>query len=444
MNAQRGFARRLLAVAVVSGALFLLVVGLFSLLIFRSLSSRLTESVLAESRADAESIARRLAKGNAPPLRVSETTRATDLYLHSVLQEKRTVEYITVTDREGRRLFEGRAEGRRTFVDEPPTPALDLPDGTGRRSTQTSRDYDIAVPIENIGFLHVGVSKDAVASRLETLRAGLARKTAFAALAALAALAATDVFVWRLLERNRRLEEARLEDRRLSELGTVAAGLAHEIRNPLHSLGLTLQNLEERFPFEEERFAGARSEVRRLDRLVSDFLLYARPLPLHAEEIALPAFLREACTLASMEGRQKGVAVELGPVADATVRWDAGKMRQVLWNVLRNGIEACTGVPPERRRVLLEGAEEEGGTVIVRVRDEGEGIPAAVLAEIPALFRTTRKGGTGLGLMVASRIVKEHGGTLVIDSREGAGTNVRITLPREAPVAGAAPGTVSA
>jgi len=78
------------------------------------------------------------------------------------------------------------------------------------------------------------------------------------------------------------------------------------------------------------------------------------------------------------------------------------------------------------------------------VRDEGEGIPAAVLAEIPALFRTTRKGGTGLGLMVASRIVKEHGGTLVIDSREGAGTNVRITLPREAPGAGAAPGTVSA
>ena len=435
MSAERGFARRLLAVAVVSGAVFVVVLGLFALLIFRSLSSRLTESVLAESRADAESIARRLATGSAPPLRVSETTKATELYLHSVLQEKRTVEYITVTDREGRRLFEGRAEGRRTFFDEPPTPALDLPDGTGRRSTQTSTDYDIAVPIENIGFLHVGVSKDAVAARLEALRADLARKAGLAALVALAALAATDVFVWRLLERNRRLESARLEDRRLSELGTVAAGLAHEIRNPLHAIGLTLQNLEERFPAEERRFEGARSEVRRLDRLVSDFLLYARPLPLRVEELSLPAFLREACALAAVEARQKGIAVDVGEAPDATVLWDAGKMRQVLWNLVRNGVEASAGVPPERRRIVLEASPDGEDAVVVRVRDEGEGIPAGVLAEIPALFRTTRKGGTGLGLMVASRIVKEHGGTLAIRSREGEGTTVELRLPREAAAA---------
>ena len=427
MKPERAFARRLLAVALVSGALFLVVLGLFAVLIFRSLSSRVTESVLAESRADAESIARRLAKGGAPPLRVSETTNATELYLHSVLQEKRTVEYITVTDREGRRLFEGRAEGRRTFFDEPPTPALDLPDGTGRRSTQTSSDYDIAVPIENIGFLHVGVSKDAVAARLEALRADLARKAGFAALAA---LAATDVFVWRLLERNRRLEEARLEDRRLSELGTVAAGLAHEIRNPLHAIGLTLQNLEERFPAEEGRFAGARSEVRRLDRLVSDFLLYARPTPLRPEELSLPAFLREACALAAVEARAKGIAVDVGEAPEAVVRWDPGKMRQVLWNLVRNGVEASASVPPERRRIVLEAVAEGDESVLVRVRDFGEGIAPAVLAEIPALFRTTRKGGTGLGLMVASRIVKDHGGTLAIHSREGEGTTVELRLPR--------------
>jgi len=434
VTAEPGSARRLLAVALVSGGLFLLVLGLFALLIFRSLSSRLTESVLAESRADAESIARKLAAGSAPPLRVSETTRATELYLHSVLQEKRTVEYITVTDREGRRLFEGRAEGRRTFFDEPPTPALDLPDGTGRRSTQSSSDYDIAVPIENIGFLHVGVSKDAVAGRLEALRADLARKTGLAALVALAALAATDVFVWRLLERNRRLEETRLEDRRLSELGTVAAGLAHEIRNPLHALGLTLQNLEERFPSEETRFAGARSEVRRLDRLVSDFLLYARPTPLRVEELALPSFLREACALAAVEARQNGIAVDVGSVSETAVRWDPAKMRQVVWNLVRNAVEASAAVPPERRRIVLEGETAGGETVVLRVRDAGEGIPPALVAELPALFRTTRKAGTGLGLMVASRIVKEHGGSLALRSREGEGTTVEIVLPREAPV----------
>jgi signal transduction histidine kinase len=431
VRAERGFERRLLAVSVVSGGLFLLVLGLFALLIFRSLSSRLTDSVLAESRADAESIAKRLAGGGAAPLRVSETTQATALYLHSVLQEKRTVEYITVTDRDGRRLFEGRAEGRRTFFDEPPTPALDLPDGTGRRSTQTSSDYDIAVPIENIGFLHVGVSKDAVAARLEALRADLVRKTGFAALAALMALAATDVFVWRLVERNRRLEDARLEDRRLTELGAVAAGLAHEIRNPLHAIGLSLQNLEEKFPEEERRFAGARSEVKRLDRLVSDFLLYARPLPLKTEEAELRSFLLEACAFAALEAREKCVVIETGEVADVAVRWDAAKMRQVLWNLLRNGIEACASVPPERRRVSVEAAlADRDDIVLVRVRDTGEGIPEDFRREIPALFKTTKKGGSGLGLMVALRIVKEHGGTLAIASRLGEGTSVELRIPR--------------
>jgi signal transduction histidine kinase len=339
------------------------------------------------------------------------------------------VEYITVTDRDGRRLFEGRAEGRRVFFDEAPTPALDLPDGTGRRSTQTSSDYDIAVPIENIGFLHVGVSKEAVAVRLESLRSDLVRKTAFAALAALLALAASDLFLWRLLERNRRLEEARLEDQRLTELGTLAAGLAHEIRNPLHAIGLDLQNLEERMPAEKDRFAGARGEVRRLDRLVSDFLLYARPLPLHREELALPSFLREAGLLAALEGREKGVVIETGEVADVVVQWDPAKMRQALWNVLRNGIEACAAVPAERRRVVMEARTGQEGRVVVAVRDTGEGIPEDVLPLIPALFKTTRKGGTGLGLMVVLRIVREHGGKLGIASRRGEGTTVELDLP---------------
>jgi len=427
VTAEPGSARRLLAVALVSGGLFLLVLGLFALLIFRSLSSRLTESVLAESRADAESIARKLAAGSAPPLRVSETTRATELYLHSVLQEKRTVEYITVTDREGRRLFEGRAEGRRTFFDEPPTPALDLPDGTGRRSTQSSSDYDIAVPIENIGFLHVGVSKDAVAGRLEALRADLARKTGLAALVALAALAATDVFVWRLLERNRRLEETRLEDRRLSELGTVAAGLAHEIRNPLHALGLTLQNLEERFPSEETRFAGARSEVRRLDRLVSDFLLYARPTPLRVEELALPSFLREACALAAVEARQNGIAVDVGSVSETAVRWDPAKMRQVVWNLVRNAVEAM----PEggQLKVSLAAGRDESHEITIRVQDSGPGISAQLRPHLFEPLHSTKPLGIGLGLVTARRFVEAHGGLLAsVDVPSGACFEIR--LPR--------------
>ena len=432
MDAARRFERRLLAVSIASGLLFLLVLAAFSILIFRSLSSRFVASALEESRADAESIARKLASPSAA-LRVSERTKETELYLHSVLQEKRTVEYIAVTDREGRRLYEGRAEGRREFFDERPTPSLDLPDGTGRRSTETSRDYDIAVPIENIGFVHVGVSKDAVEARLKSLRSDLVRKTAFCGLIALAALAATDVFLWRLLERNRKLELARADDRRFRELGEVAAGLAHEIRNPLHAIGLSLQNLQDNYPGETERFSLTRSEVKRLDRLVGDFLAYARPSPLRLEDFSLSSFLKETCDLASFESKGRGVDVRCEAVPEGTVRWDSGKIRQVVWNLIRNAVDASTAAagPAFRKEVVLAALRADGA-VEIRVTDRGEGIPEETLRKIPSLFFTTKKGGSGLGLMVASRIVQEHGGTLSISSRAGEGTSVSVRLPERA------------
>ncbi len=433
MDTARGFERRLLAISAISGLLFLLVLAAFAMLLFRSLSSHFVESVLEESRADAETIARRLASPSAP-LRVSERTRETQLYLHSVLQEKRTVEYIAVTDREGRRLYEGRAEGRREFFDEHPTAALDLPDGTGRRSTETSRDYDIAVPIENIGFVHVGVSKDAVEKRLRSLRSDLLVRAAICGFIALTALAATDILLWRLLERNRKLEIARAEDRRFRELGEVAAGLAHEIRNPLHAIGLNLENLRDRFPSENDRFDLARSEVKRLDRLVADFLAYARPSPLRLEEFSLAPLISETCELASFESKGRGVGIACAPVPESTVRWDRGKIRQVIWNLVRNAVEASSpgaaGTPPGEVRL---DASRDDGFVEIRVIDRGEGMSKETLGRVPSLFFTTKKAGSGLGLMVATRIVQEHGGTLSIDSRLGEGTSVTIRLPQRAP-----------
>jgi signal transduction histidine kinase len=412
--------------------MFLAVLGLFAFLIFRSLSSRLTESVLEQSRAEAETIAQKLASsGSGPPFRVTERTRETESYLHSVLKEKSTVEYITVTDREGHILFEGRSEGRRTFLEERPT-SVDLPDGTGRRTTSTERDYDIAVPIENIGFLHVGVSKEAVAGRLEALRADLVKRTAFAGAVALVALAVSDALLWWLLERNRRLELERLENRRLSDLGALAAGLAHEIRNPLHAIGLSLQNLQGQLPSEARRLAGAQAEVRRLDRLVDDFLLYARPAPLKLENFSLPAFLTQTITLVTPEATERGVRVREANPPDVTVRWDEGKVRQVLWNLLRNAMEAASADGRRGQEVTLSAGLEARDRIALKVEDRGPGIVPDVLARLPSLFYTTKKGGSGLGLMVASRIAKEHGGDLQIASRSGAGTVVTVTLPRSA------------
>jgi signal transduction histidine kinase len=425
----RGFERGLLAVWIGSSALFLLVLGLFAVLIFRSLSSRLTQNVLEESRADAESIARRLAPSGGEPLRVTEKTRDTELYLHSVLQERRTVEYITVTDRQGRQIFSGRAEGSRRYVDAPATGGgLEAPDGATRHVTEAERDYDIAVPIEKIGFLHVGVSKDAVEKRLETLRADLVRQTAFAGAVALAALAASDVFLWRVLRRNRRLEAVRREDRRLSELGALAAGLAHEIRNPLHAIRLNLQTLEEKLPGREAAIDLSLSEVQRLNKLVSDFLLYARPPRLVPAELALAPFLAELAALVTLEFRERGVSVQAGAAPEGTVVWDAGAMRQVLWNLLKNAAEASAQAG--ERIVELDAAVLPGDRIRLTIADRGPGIPQDVAAKLPSLFFTTKKAGSGLGLMVASRIVREHGGSLELTPRPGGGSIAVVGMPR--------------
>jgi signal transduction histidine kinase len=435
--ADKRFQRQVLLMLAGSGALFLAVLGVFAWLLFRSLSSRVVESVLAESRADAEQIAQRLSP-NAGGFHVTERKRETESYLHAVLQEKRTVEYITVTDRAGQLIFEGSAVGRRRFPEGRPLPNPDLPGGTGSVTTRSERAYDIAVPIENLGFLHVGVSKDAVAQRLESLRGDLVRRTALAAGLALLALALTDILVYRLLERNRRLEEARAADLRLAELGTVASGLAHEIRNPLHAIGLQLQALEERVPANvSTALPAAREEVKRLDRLVTDFLAYARPAPLRPEPLSIETVLSEMVTLSEQEARGEGIAIDIAAhPEDPNVVWDPARVRQVLWNLLRNAREAIAEKPGTGCMIRV-GATDQDGAVELFVADEGAGIPPELLKELPRLFLTGKRGGTGLGLAVADRIVRDHGGTLRIESELGRGTTVRIRMPREVPPRGA-------
>jgi signal transduction histidine kinase len=431
--ADRQFQRRVLLMLAGSAALFLAVLGLFAWLLFRSLSSRVVESVLAESRADAEQIAQRLAP-NAGGFHVTERKRETESYLHAVLQEKRTVEYITVTDRAGQLIFEGSAVGRRRFPGGQPIPNPDLPGGTGSVTTRSERAYDIAVPIENLGFLHIGVSKDAVGERLESLRADLVRRTALAAGMALLALALTDVLVYRLLERNRRLEEARAADLRLAELGAVASGLAHEIRNPLHAIGLQLQALEERVaPGIFAALPAAREEVRRLDRLVTDFLACARPAPLRPEALSIETLLRELVMLSEQETRGEGVAIDIAAhPQDPNVVWDPARVRQVLWNLLRNAREAIADGAGAGGTIRV-GATDRDGMMELFVADEGPGIPPELLKDLPRLFLTGKRGGTGLGLAVADRIVRDHGGTLHIESELGRGTTVRVRMPRQAP-----------
>jgi signal transduction histidine kinase len=214
----------------------------------------------------------------------------------------------------------------------------------------------------------------------------------------------------------------------------LAAGLAHEIRNPLNSLNLNMQMLEEDLPATVATETGGRllaitrSEIARLERLVSEFLAYARPRPLQLEETAAIDLLLSAREVLAAQLAQREVAVRIVDESEeASVRVDHEQIQQLLLNLLQNALTATETV--SRRPVVTLFARREGSRVELEVRDNGRGIPPGDRDKIFDAFFSTRKGGTGLGLAIAQRIARAHGGSLRVDSELDFGTSFVLTLP---------------
>jgi len=219
---------------------------------------------------------------------------------------------------------------------------------------------------------------------------------------------------------------------KLAAVGTLAAGLAHEIRNPLNGAQLHLTYLERGLrragvddPDAHDAVRVVREEIRRLSELVSEFLDFARPKPLEKRVHSVRAICERAVQLVSAAAAAGGVTVSLDlPDADLEVEVDGAKVEQVLLNVLQNAVEAT--------------APAGGGSVTVRVRrrprramieieDDGPGLPSPDAPIFDAFF-STKPQGTGLGLAIAHRIVTDHGGDIDVTSHPGR-TIFRIALP---------------
>jgi signal transduction histidine kinase len=224
-----------------------------------------------------------------------------------------------------------------------------------------------------------------------------------------------------------------VQDERMILLGTFASGLAHEIRNPLNSIALQLSILERRIgkldssvSGDLEELAGIiRSEIRRLDSLVSDFLLFSQTKRVNFAPASLEDLTDEVMRLLRPEARQTNVTLSRerrGSDPIPLLPMDAEKMKQVVINLVRNAIEAL----PEGGAVVVEtGAVEDEARLLVR--DNGPGLPDGL--DIFQLFVTTKPRGTGLGLSLVQQIIAEHGGTIAARNDPNGGAVFQVSLP---------------
>ncbi len=240
------------------------------------------------------------------------------------------------------------------------------------------------------------------------------------------------------VERARHYQELReaqarsLRSEKMAVLGTFASGLAHEVRNPLNSIALQLSILDRRIgrcePALGKEMADLsgviREEVKRLDGLVGDFLLFSRVDRIQYQSADLEQLIDEVVRLLRPEALAAGVAIQRRRGAEPIppARMDGEKMKQVVMNLVRNAVEAT----PEGGTVTLESGLVDGRARLV-VRDTGPGLPAGV--DVFQLFVTTKPKGTGLGLSIVQQIVLQHGGEIVAASEPGRGACFTVTLP---------------
>jgi len=221
-------------------------------------------------------------------------------------------------------------------------------------------------------------------------------------------------------------EQLRRADR-LTALGELSAGMAHEIRNPLGSIRGTAEIIQDGIDPSDRRYEFTRiliKEVDRLNKVVKDFLDFARPAAAEKTWVDLNGLLEEVLLLTRQQARKTGVRAELEAGELPEVPGNQEQLKQAFLNLVLNALQAMAD---GGRLTVSTGCEND--EVTVRIADTGQGIPAENLARIFNPFFTTRQEGTGLGLAITHRIIQSHGGRIEATSEAGKGTTFILTLP---------------
>ncbi|MEJ6719703.1 MAG: PAS domain S-box-containing protein [Akkermansiaceae bacterium] len=243
------------------------------------------------------------------------------------------------------------------------------------------------------------------------------------------------VMLVRDVTRSRQEAEKEMESEKLNALTLLAAGVAHEIGNPLNSLSLHLQLLERRIrdlPKDDQKpltdhLGTARTEIGRLDTILKQFLQAMRPTNPEREATELHKILEESLLALSPELESREIPVKLDFALDLpSLDLDPTQIKQALYNVIRNAYQA---VDQGEGEIFIQ-THVTDYEVRLSISDNGSGISPEAMGAMFEPFKTTKVEGTGLGMLIVRRILREHGGELEVESEESVGTKVTLCFPR--------------
>jgi len=340
--------------------------------------------------------------------------------------------YVIVTDSRGQILRQRGSRPANSASANRSEPSLRLPAGVFTRRIAAGEHplQEIAAPIlmdrEFSGDIRLGLTTTVTDRILQENKRSIFISTTFMGLIAGLAMWLLYKSQNRFLNRMQQMERRVQRVERLSALGRLAAGVAHEIRNPLNAISMAAQRLQRDNPHE---LAGLiRAETRRLDQIIEEFLSLSGSRSLQFQPHDLRELLQHITLLISEEADARGIRLQAQwPATPCPAAMDADKMKQALLNIVKNALESISG--PGTITLTLD-SDREGGFRL-RVADSGTGLAREQIEHIFDLDYTTKEKGLGFGLALAHEIIRAHGGEIGVFSRLGGGTTFEIRLPRE-------------